>query len=289
MTQERSLQGKVVAITGAARGIGKATAEAFAREGARVAIGDLDPNLAESVAAQLPSESIGLALDVTDRPGFTVFLDQVESRLGSLDVLVNNAGIMPTGLIEEEDDADTLRMVEINLHAVIHGTREAIKRMKPRRTGHIINISSAAGKVPGARVATYCATKFGVRGFSEAVKQELRGTGVEISAVFPTLANTGLTSGLGELKGMPRVEPERIAEEIVKSAKNPSRLEVPAPRSLGPLLGFNEALPWRMRLGIGRMMKADSIISNQDEEARREYDERVHRPVAANEQEKVTK
>jgi NADP-dependent 3-hydroxy acid dehydrogenase YdfG len=280
MTQERSLHGKVVAITGAARGIGKATAEAFAADGAKVAVGDLDGELAESVAAQLPGEAIGLSLDVTDRPGFTSFLDQVESRLGPLDVLVNNAGIMPTGLIEEEDDADTLRMVEINLHAVIHGTREAIKRMKPRDTGHVINISSAAGKVAGARAATYSATKFAVSGFDEAVAQELHGTGVEISTIYPTLVNTELTHGLGTMRGLNRIEPEDVAAEIVKAAKNP-RLEVPAPRSLGWLLGFNQALNWRVRLFLSRVIKADSVISNMDISQRKGYEARIRRHVAA--------
>jgi NADP-dependent 3-hydroxy acid dehydrogenase YdfG len=280
MTQERSLHGKVVAITGAARGIGKATAETFAAEGAKVAVGDLDGDLAESVAAQLPGEAIGLPLDVTDRPGFTAFLDEVESRLGPLDVLVNNAGIMPTGLIEEEDDADTLRMVEINLHAVIHGTREAIKRMKPRGAGHIINISSAAGKVAGARAATYSATKFAVSGFDEAVAQELHGTGVEISTIYPTLVNTELTHGLGTMRGMNRIEPEDVAAEIVKAARNP-RLEVPAPRSLGWLLGFNQALNWRVRLFLSRVIKADSVISKMDTSQRKGYEERIRRHVAA--------
>jgi NAD(P)-dependent dehydrogenase (short-subunit alcohol dehydrogenase family) len=280
MTQKRSLHGKVVAITGAARGIGKATAEAFASQGARVAIGDLDGDLAEATAAQLPGDTIGLPLDVTDRPGFTAFLDEVEKRLGPLDILVNNAGIMPTGLIEQEDDADTLRMLEINLHAVIHGTREAIRRMKPRGTGHIVNISSAAGKVAGARAATYSATKFAVSGFDEAVAQELHSTGVEISTIYPTLVNTELTHGLGTMRGMNRIEPQDVAAEIVKAAKSP-RLEVPAPRSLGWLLGFNQALNWRVRLFLSRVIKADSVISKMDTSQREGYEARIRRHVAA--------
>jgi NAD(P)-dependent dehydrogenase (short-subunit alcohol dehydrogenase family) len=286
MTQERSLHDKVVAITGAARGIGKATAEAFASQGARVAIGDLDGDLADTTAAQLPGDAIGLPLDVTDRPGFTAFLDEVESRLGPLDILVNNAGIMPTGLIEQEDDADTLRMLEINLHAVIHGTREAIKRMKPRGTGHIVNISSAAGKVAGARAATYSATKFAVSGFDEAVAQELHGTGVEISTVYPTLVNTELTHGLGTMRGMNRIEPQDVAAEIVKAAKSP-RLEVPAPRSLGWLLGFNQALNWRVRLFLSRVIKADSVISKMDTSQRQDYEARIRRHVAADKAEEA--
>src|SRR2546423_6832359 len=113
--EPRSLQGKVVAITGGARGIGKATAQALAREGARVAIGDLDSLLAEQVAAELGGEAVGLELDVTRRDSFADFLDQVTERLGPVDVLINNAGIMPLGVFADEDDATAQRMIDINL------------------------------------------------------------------------------------------------------------------------------------------------------------------------------
>src|SRR3954471_16709883 len=135
-----SLTAKVVAITGGGRGIGRATALALAREGARVAVGDLDRESAERVAAELGGDAVGLPLDVTDHAGFTAFLDEVEQRLGPLDVLVNNAGIMPvTPLVEESPDSIS-RQLEINLHAVIHGTQEAMRRMVPRNSGHIVQL-----------------------------------------------------------------------------------------------------------------------------------------------------
>src|SRR4051812_2745328 len=113
-----SLTAKVVAITGGGRGIGRATALALAREGARVAVGDLDRGAAEKVAAELGGDALGLPLDVADPRGFTAFLDEVEQRLGPLDVLVNNAGIMPvTPLVDESPDSIS-RQLEINLHAV---------------------------------------------------------------------------------------------------------------------------------------------------------------------------
>ena len=149
----RSLSGKVAVVTGGARGIGQALARALAREGVVVAIGDLDAGAAEAAAAELGNGSIGLALDVTDRPGFTAFLDEVERRLGPLDILVNNAGIMMVTPLDEESDASVTRQLEINLHAVIHGTQEAMRRMRPRGTGHIVNIASLAGRAaaPGPR------------------------------------------------------------------------------------------------------------------------------------------
>src|ERR1700754_402622 len=158
----RSLSGKVAVVTGGARGIGQALARALAREGVVVAIGDLDGAAAEAAAAELANGSIGLALDVTDRPAFTAFLDEVEQRLGPLDILINNAGIMHVTPLDEESDASITRQLEINLHAVIHGTQEAVKRMKPRHTGHIVNVASLAGRAGAPGLATYCATKHGV-------------------------------------------------------------------------------------------------------------------------------
>ncbi len=185
----RSLTGKVAVVTGGGRGIGAATARALMAHGARVAIGDLDPSSA-------PEGALALPLDVTDRPGFTAFLDEVERRLGAIDVVVNNAGIMPVVRADEEADATVIRQIEINLHGVIHGTAEAMRRMKPRGTGHIVNIASAAGKTGIPGLATYCATKHGVVGYSEAVRGELRGTGVEVTVVMPSLVATELTSGI---------------------------------------------------------------------------------------------
>ena len=129
--QRRSLNGKVVAITGSARGIGKATAEALVRRGARVAIGDVDLTLAEETAAGLGGGSIAARLDVSDRGSFEAFLDEAERQLGPLDVLVNNAGIMPTTPFVEESEDSFRRQIEINLIGVIHGTQLAMRRMMP--------------------------------------------------------------------------------------------------------------------------------------------------------------
>src|SRR5215212_3380135 len=125
--EPRSLEGKVVAITGGARGIGRATAAALVRKGAKVAIGDLDLELAECTAAELGADTLALALDVTDRESFERFLDETEQRLGPLDVLVNNAGIMQLGRFVEETDAAAARQIDINLHGVIYGSKLALE------------------------------------------------------------------------------------------------------------------------------------------------------------------
>ena len=150
--QPLSLRGRIVAITGGARGIGKATARALVLKGAKVAIGDLDRELAEQTAAEIGGDTLALELDVTRRDSFEGFLDQVEERLGSLDVLINNAGIMPLGRFVEEDDATAQRMVDINVHGVMYGMKLALPRMQRRGSGHLVNIASQAGKTgfPGA-------------------------------------------------------------------------------------------------------------------------------------------
>src|SRR4051794_24442984 len=143
------LGGRVVAITGAARGLGLATAKAIAARGGRVAIADLDGDLARVEAAALPGPGphAGFAADVTDPDGFAAFLDEAEGELGPIDVLINNAGIMPVGPFAQEDPMVTRRQIEINVFGVMTGTRLALDRMLPRRTGHIVNLSSAAGRV----------------------------------------------------------------------------------------------------------------------------------------------
>jgi NAD(P)-dependent dehydrogenase (short-subunit alcohol dehydrogenase family) len=269
----RSLAGKVVVITGGGRGIGAATASALARLGAKVAIGDLDLDVAKQTADEI--DALALPLDVTDVDRFTAFLDEVEKQLGPIDVLINNAGIMPIGLLEEEADRTTRVQLEVNLHAVIHGTREAVRRMKPRRTGHIVNIASAAGKAGFPGVATYCATKHAVVGLSEAVRMELRGTGVEVSIVMPAIVRTELTAGVEDARFVKSTSPADVASAIVGALQRP-RFEVFVPRSLGPINRFTRLLPRRTGEWIARMLKGDQVMVNAAHSAaRKDYEARA--------------
>ncbi|WP_340683873.1 SDR family oxidoreductase [Amycolatopsis coloradensis] len=273
--RERSLAGKVVVITGAAQGIGASTATALSRLGAKVVIGDLDQVLAEKTAAELGAEA--LPLDVTDTKGFTEFLDEVERRVGPIDVLINNAGIMPLAPLEEEDDAATRRLLEINLHAVVHGTREAVKRMRPRGTGHIVNIASMAGKAGFPGAATYCATKHAVVGLSESVHLELHGTGVLVSCVMPAVVRTELASGLGEAKFFKSVQPEDVAQAIVDALRRP-KFDVFVPASLDAMGRITRLLPRRLGEGLLRALGGDKILSSATHSsARAEYESRAAR------------
>jgi NAD(P)-dependent dehydrogenase (short-subunit alcohol dehydrogenase family) len=275
----RSLNGKVAVVTGGARGIGNAIAHALAREGALVAIGDLDVAAAEVAAARLGGRSLGLALDVTDRPGFTAFLDAVEQRLGPLDILVNNAGIMPVQPLEQESDASITRQLEINLHGVIHGTQEAMRRMRPRHTGHIVNVASLAGRAAAPGLATYVATKHGVIGLSEAVRAELRGSGVEVTVVMPGFARTELASGVPDLRGVKRVTPEEIAAATLDALKLP-RFDVWVPRRLGPLVALGAILPRSWREAVARAMNSSSVVT-ADPRARAAYESRAAQSAPA--------
>src|SRR5947209_13798370 len=208
----RSLAGRVVAITGGARGIGRATAAALISQGARVAIGDIEASLAQRTADELGAGTVGLPLDVTDRASFDAFLSEAESRLGPLDILINNAGIMPTGPFVEESDATAKRMVDINLHGVIFGSKLALERFTRRGRGHLVNIASIAGKAGAAHVATYCATKHAVVGLTEALRQEYADTAIDFTVVMPVGVNTELYSGLQQMRGIKTPEPEDVAE-----------------------------------------------------------------------------
>jgi NADP-dependent 3-hydroxy acid dehydrogenase YdfG len=276
--QPRILAGEVAAITGGARGIGRATAEAFLGQGMRVAIGDLDADAARKTASELGPSAVAMALDVTDRESFSKFLDAAEQQLGPLDVLVNNAGIMQIGRFIDEDDLTAQRMIDINLNAVIVGTKLALARMIPRDRGNIVNISSQAGKFGAPGGATYSATKHAVVGLTEAVRGELRlmRAHVELSYVMPYVVNTELGSGLGEARGMSNLEPADVAEAIVEALQL-GTVEVWVPKSAKRTSTLAAVLPRRLSEGIARAMKADRVLLEANAGTRRAYELRASR------------
>jgi NADP-dependent 3-hydroxy acid dehydrogenase YdfG len=272
----RPLPGRVVAITGAARGIGRATAEACVRAGMLVAIGDLDVAGARRTAAALGGGTIALELDVCDRASVARFLDEAEARLGSLDVLVNNAGIMQLGRLVDEDDATARRQVDINVHGVLHGMKEALPRMLARNAGHVVNMASTAGKAGFAGGATYSGTKHFVVGVSEAARFELRGSGVEISCVMPGIVKTELATGLPEPRFVKHTEPGAVAAAIVDVLRAP-RFDVFVPREIGPLMRVAGVLPRAAREALSRALKADRVLDLPDGRVRRDYEQRAAR------------
>lgn len=275
----RSLAGSVVAITGGARGIGRATAAALIAQGARVAIGDIEASLAEQTAGELGGGTIGLSLDVTDRGSFARFLDEVESQLGPLDVLINNAGIMPIGPFVDEDDATARTMVDINLHGVIFGSKLALKRFIPRGSGHLVNIASAAGKAGFPSGATYSATKHAVVGLSEALRAEVRDTDVGVTVVMPVVVHTQLGSGLPETRGFKAVEADDVAAAIVEGIQL-DQFEVYVPSSTKALFRLKALVPTRVMETIARFLKGDQVLASPDHGQRADYEARISATIS---------
>jgi NADP-dependent 3-hydroxy acid dehydrogenase YdfG len=274
--QPRVLTGQVAAITGGARGIGRATAEAFVRQGMKVAIGDLDLAEAQRTADQLGAGTIAIELNVTDRASVDRFLDETEARLGPVDVLVNNAGIMQLGPFEAEDDATTQRQIDINVNGVLYGMKSVLPRFRARNRGHLVNVASSAGKAGFPGGATYCGTKHFVVGVSEAVRAELRDTAVEVSCVMPGIVNTELAAGLQEARGVKNINPDDVASAIVEALKTP-HFDVFVPKSIGPINKVLGVLPRSGREAFARALKADRVLADVDESARAGYELRAAR------------
>ncbi len=272
----RILAGQTVAITGAARGIGKATAQALLGQGMKVAIGDIDLAAAQQTASGLGPSTVALPLDVTDRASFSAFLDRAEEQFGPVDVLVNNAGIMQIGRFVDEDDLTARRMVDINIHGVILGTKLALERMVPRDRGHIVNISSQAGKFGAPGGATYSATKHAVVGLTEAVRGELRlmKANVDVSYVMPFVVNTELGSGLGEARVMKSLQPADVADSIVAALQH-GTVDVWVPKFAKRTSALGVLLPRSLSEGMARLMKADRVLAGADAGVRRNYELRA--------------
>src|SRR6478736_3934404 len=182
-----NISGKTIAITGAARGIGFATAKALLARGARVVIGDRDVALQESAVAGLGKlgQVSGYPLDVTDRDSFATFLDKARTDGGGhIDVLINNAGVMPIGSFLEQSEQSIRSAIEVNLYGVLTGCQLALPDMVARRRGHIINIASLSGLIPVPGQVVYVGAKFGVVGLSGALADEMAPHGVEVSVVM---------------------------------------------------------------------------------------------------------
>ncbi|MGV9675720.1 SDR family oxidoreductase [Nocardia sp. NPDC003482] len=264
---------KVIAVTGGARGIGRAIAAELAGSGARVAIGDIDAPTAELTAAEL-GLPFAAKLDVAEPDSFRAFVDAVENELGPVDVLVNNAGIMPVGRFTEETDAITHRILDINVYGVMVGTKTVLPGMLARGRGHVVNIASLAGENPTPGMATYCASKQAVLGFTEAMRLEYRGTGVRFSAVLPTFTATELIAGTRAPMGL-LAQPGDVAVAVRRLVAKPRR-RVTVTRTAAVLASFNRLTPRPLGEFVARRMGVHrTFVDDVDRDARRVYDDRL--------------
>jgi NADP-dependent 3-hydroxy acid dehydrogenase YdfG len=262
----------VVLITGGGRGIGRATGAAFAAHDALVCLADLDLPVAQQAAAEIGATAFGV--DVTSRSSFAQCVADVVQRHGRIDVLVNNAGVMPLGGFLDEPDTLSATTLEVNVWGLIHGMRLVLPAMIERGSGHVVNVASMAGKFPVPGMAVYNASKFAARGLSLAVREEIAGTGVSVSAVLPSAVRTELASGVRLGRGMPTVDPEQVARAVVGSVRT-RRAEVPVPGYLR-LFDLVDALVPESLLRLGRRLLDDRrALTGVDEDARRGYEQRV--------------
>ncbi|WP_370288491.1 SDR family oxidoreductase [Nocardioides sp.] len=275
-TPTRRLHGRRVAITGAARGIGLATARACLAEGASVVLGDVDEVAVKEAAAGLGDRALALSLDVTDAASLASFVDEAAAWLGGLDVMINNAGVMPIGpFLDLEDDVEH-RSLLINVQGVLTGMRLALRRFTAQGHGHVVNVASTAGLAPIPGGVTYCAEKAAVIHATEAARVEFGSERLHLTCVMPAFTNTDLVAGTSGLKGIANIEPEDVAAGIVE-ALHSGRKDVFVPRIVGPMLRSQPFLGRRLRDALNTRMGAYDTFLRFDAAARADYAARVKR------------
>jgi len=268
-----AIPGARVLVTGAGRGIGRATAEAFAARGATVALADIDRAAVENAAASVGTAHV---LDVRSRQSW----DACIAEVGPIDILVNNAGVMPVGAFLEEPDATGEMTLDVNVWGPIHGMRAVVPGMIERGRGHVVNVASLAGKIAIPGLAVYNASKYAAVGLSAAARLEFADRGVSVSTVLPSAVRTTLTSGIPLGKGLPTVDPEDIAAAVVRTVRT-RRAETPVPGYLAALdLGLAVAPERLMRL-IRRTVGGERALTGVDPTARADYDARLRRDEQA--------
>jgi short-subunit dehydrogenase len=271
------IKGRTVVITGAARGIGLATAKALLARGARVVIGDRDVDVLEKAVVGMSNLGpvSGHPLDVTDRESFATFLDKARADGGGrIDVLINNAGVMPVGPFLQQSTDAIRSSIEVNFYGVLTGCQLGLPEMVKRRGGHIVNIASMAGLVAVPGQVVYAGTKFAVVGLSSALADEFASQGVYVTAVLPTFTNTELISGTKTGAATKPVQPEDVAAAIVKVLDKPkTQVSVPGvSRYIGIMTML---LPTRARRWLGKKMGTDTVFLTLDTKARATYEDRA--------------
>jgi short-subunit dehydrogenase len=240
------LAGRVALITGASGGIGSTTARELARQGASVVLAARRADLLDALATELSAsgiEALAVPTDLTDSAQIEALVKRALERFGRIDILVNNAGIGSSRSLAKTPPDAIRRELEVNLVGAILLTRAVLPGMLERKRGAIISIASVAGHI--AVEPLYSATKFGVRGFSYALRRQLRGSGVSVSVISPGFIRTPMTRG----NKAPMPGPEVVARRIAKLVRKPKR-EVIVPGIYRVALWFERYLPWLVDLGV---------------------------------------
>jgi short-subunit dehydrogenase len=261
----RTLTGQVALVTGASSGIGEASALALARHGCSLVLAARRTDLLETLAARLAAEHPGprylpLGLDVTDPASIERCAADAVARLGKVDLLVNNAGVIRLEWLDRQDPIqDVEQQVRVNLLGAMLMTRAVLPGMIDRRVGHVVNIASLASFVGSPTYTGYAASKHGLRGFSEALRREVAGLGIQVSIVYPGFVRTGFGGGGGTPQKrrvrIPRfliIPPEAVGEAVAALALRPRR-SVFLPRTMLPILWLNALAPGLVDLFVLRL------------------------------------
>jgi NADP-dependent 3-hydroxy acid dehydrogenase YdfG len=213
-------------------------------------------------------------MDVTDASSFASFLALAERELGPIDVLVNNAGIMPIGPLIDEPDSTARRLFDVNVFGCLNGMKLALPGMLARRQGHIVNVASVAGKSPVPGGASYCATKAAIVSLTETARIEYAGRGVSFTCVMPSFTATDLIAGTKGVRFIKNVEPDDVADAIVRAIAK-RRPDVYVPRSTGVVLKLQSLTGRRLRDATNRLLGVDRAFLDVDRSTRASYDARI--------------
>jgi len=267
----RDLRDRVVVITGAAGGIGRALSLAFAREGSAVALVDLDAGGLESVHQHVVATGAQASrhvADVGDRQALERVRDEVLARHGRVDVIVNNAGVTIYSLFEHLEPEEFERVVAVNFWGVVYGCEVFLPLLRRSASGHIVNVASMSGFAGMPFQSPYCATKFAVRGFTEALRAELDSVGIGVTCVMPGVTSSqilasarsrdpALTGRLGKLQMRHGGSPDKLARRIVRGVRR-NRAEVRGQFDSVLLDLTKRAFPWMVRWFMAQLVRTAS-------------------------------
>ncbi|GAB6389276.1 SDR family oxidoreductase [Stutzerimonas marianensis] len=231
-----NIEGKVIVITGASSGIGEATARLLARQGAQVVLGARRLDRLDALAKEINAAggtAVARALDVTRLDDMQAFIDSAEQRFGRVDVIINNAGVMPLSKLEMLKVDEWDRMIDVNIRGVLHGIAAGLPLMQRQRSGQFINIASIGAYAVSPTAAVYCATKYAVRAISEGLRQEVGGDirvtliapGVTESELADSISDEGARAAMREFrKGA--IPADAIARAIAYAVDQPADVDV---------------------------------------------------------------
>lgn len=228
MTMTQQLVGKTAVVTGASSGIGSAIAKELAEAGANVVLAARNGEKLATIAEEMNQKAkmLCVKIDVTKQKDVNFLAERAQQAFGSVDIYVNNAGMMGSSRVLEGDVSDWEQMIDINVKGVLYGIHSVLPDMLEKKSGHIVNIASDSGFEVTERLTVYCATKFAVRAISAGMEKELAQTGVRVTSISPGMVETPLSSESPFESNRKKLEPKDIARAVVYAVTQPDYVNV---------------------------------------------------------------